>query len=37
MCDQCQTRSIRWKIYNIAFKVIGKTKMWSRIGPKIWN
>lgn len=30
-------RKVRWYIYNLAFKIFGKTKLWSELGHKIWK
>ena len=30
-------RKVRWFIYNLAFKIFGKTKLWPKYGRKIWN
>ena len=30
-------RKLRWAIYNLAFTVFGKTRVWQRMGRAIWN
>jgi len=32
-----EDRKIRWRIYNIAFGIFGKTRFWPRLGFAIWN
>jgi len=27
---------MRWKIYNLAFRIFGRTKLWPRLGHWIW-
>jgi len=28
---------IRWKIYNLAFRLFGETRLWPRLGQAIWR
>ncbi len=30
-------RRSRWCLYNFAFRVFGKTRLWPRLGSRIWN
>jgi len=27
---------MRWKIYNLAFSVLGRTKYWKKLGQLLW-
>jgi hypothetical protein len=29
-------RRVRWGIYNLAFRILGKTKVWPRLGQFLW-
>ena len=29
--------SFRWWLYNLAYLFIGRTKLWSKVGPRIWE
>ena len=29
-------KEIRWKVYNLAFRLLGKTRYWKRIGNILW-
>ena len=40
MCDLCKLtagKKIQWKIYNLAFKITGKTSIWKRVGSALWQ
>lgn len=28
---------IRWRAYNLGFKLLGNTKYWPKLGQKLWN
>jgi len=28
---------MRWKIYNLAFRVFGNTRLWPKLGFAIWR
>jgi hypothetical protein len=30
-------RDLRWKIYNLAFRIFGKSKYWKRLGQILWS
>jgi len=27
---------LRWAIYNIAFKLVGRTPVWPKLGQRLW-
>ena len=37
MCENCKTERIRWTVYNVAFWLFGKTRVWPRLGELIWR
>ena len=32
-----QRTARRWKFYNLAFRMLGRTPLWRWIGPAIWH
>lgn len=32
-----EPRTFRWRLYNLAFRVFGNTRLWPKLGRKIWN
>ena len=30
-------RAIQWKVYNFAFKVVGNTRFWPKLGLALWR
>jgi len=40
MCENCNQSligNLRWKAYNLAFLMFGKTRYWKRIGNFLWG
>ncbi|KKM17992.1 hypothetical protein LCGC14_1670180 [marine sediment metagenome] len=29
-------KNLRWKVYNLAFRVLGRTRLWPRLGFILW-
>ena len=35
--DPIGGRKVRWWLYNLTFRIFGKTKVWPKLGFVIWN
>jgi hypothetical protein len=29
-------RNLRWKVYNLSFRLLGRTPLWPRLGQILW-